>query len=43
MFELAAVETGEVKVVQERHYLLVSSDGLSENDLRTYRKLSGKP
>ena len=41
MFELTVVETGEVKIVQERHYLLAPIEGISENDLRTYRRLSG--
>ena len=36
MFELVLVD-GEVKVVDEKHYQLVSAGAISRNDLRHYR------
>ncbi|TAF11086.1 MAG: endonuclease [Nostocales cyanobacterium] len=36
MFELA-IEEGQVKIVQEKHYKLVPADQISENDLQNYR------
>jgi len=36
MFELA-IEEGEVKIVQEKHYNLVSADQVSNADLQNYR------
>lgn len=40
MFELIE-QDDEIKIVDEKHYRLVSSSDISENDLATYRNLSG--
>lgn len=39
LFELA-VQDDEIKLVQERHYKLVSSDQITKNDLQQYRTFS---
>jgi hypothetical protein len=36
MFELT-VQDDEIRIVEERHYLLVPSDGLDEKEIRSYR------
>lgn len=37
LFELT-VEDGQIKVIDERHYMLVPNEDISSNDLETYRK-----
>jgi hypothetical protein len=37
LFELA-IERGEVKVVEERHYRLVPADQIGDDDLRRYAR-----
>ena len=39
MFELVD-DLGTIKVAEERHYELVPSEGITEGDLKTYRKLA---
>lgn len=41
LFELT-IQEDQIKVVQERHYRLVSGSEISESDLREYRNLSSK-
>jgi hypothetical protein len=43
MFELRPEEDGMVRIVEERHYRLVSADHISESDLVSYRQGASFP
>ena len=40
LFSFEATPSGDAKILEERHYVLVDADGVSPAELEGYRKLS---